>query len=197
MVKTACDQYVEFNKTHISDTISEYLDNVKTKRFGSKLDLAGELMSDRFTLQLETFMNIVSGIEDSVSKSVLNTKLYQFSQCFAVWNVSHTQLLHSFFAKMFDHYNKTTGTQKANMNEYFLYLDKNELLVKFVRDEVDIEECEAIYNFTKPPMFRLTNLTRLMKDLSLRNLRSFKMKLGSFLEMTRLDGAFFRYVYLY
>ena len=167
MVKIACDQYVEFNKTHISDTISEYLDNVKAKRFCSKLDLAGELMSDRFTQQLKAFIKIVSGIEDSVGESVWNTKFYQSYICFAVRNASHTQLLHPFFAKMYDHYNKTTGTQKANMNAYFLYLDKNQLLVKFVRVEVDIEEeeCGAFYNFTKPSMFRLTNLTRLMSSL--------------------------------
>ena len=195
-VATAVDQYIEFNKTH-KHKISEYLDNVKTKRFGSTLDLAGELMSDRFLLQLENFINIVSGIEDIVNNSVWNTKLYQTFKCVAVRDASHIELLHSFFAQMYDHYNKTTGTEKANMNEYFMYLDKNQLLVKFVRDEVDSEECYVLYYVRKPTGFRFTNLTRLIKDLSSGNLRSFKIRLKSFLETTRLDGKFFRYVLLY
>ena len=198
MSDIAFDQNAEFNKTHLSDKMSEYLANVKTKRLCSKLDLAGELMSDRFTLLLESFINIVSRIEYSVSKAVSNINLYEIWKCVAVWEVAFTRLLPSFLDKMYDHYNKTTGTQKADMNEYyFLYLDKTPLLVKFVRDEIGPEECRGLENFRKISTFRFTNLTRLIKDLSLRNLRSFKIRLESFLEMTRLDGAFFRYVFLY
>ena len=184
MFNIAFDQYAEFKNTHIGNKISEYLADVKTKRLGSKLDLAGELMSDRFTLLVETFINIVSEIEESVSKLASIMELFQYYKSLVIWNVSRTRLFSSFVAKLYDHYNKTTATQKANMNEYFRYIDKTPLSLKY-------------RHFSHSPTFRLTHLTRLIKDLSLRNLRSFKIRLESFLEMTRLDGAYFRYVFLY
>ena len=177
LINIAFDPYVELTKTHIRDKILEYLDKVKNKRFGSKLDLAGELMSDRFTLLLETFINIVSRIEDGVSKTVSIINVSQYVTCRLALKTSVVGLLPSFLAKMYDHYNKTTGTQKANMNKYFLYLDKTALLVKMVRDQKIVKgECYELLNFKNQPTF--TKLTRMIKHiLEQRVLLAFDIKL--------------------
>ena len=194
MVNKASDQYVEFNKTHISDKISEYLDNVKTKRFGSKLDLAGELMSDRFTMQLENFINFVSRIEDYVSRLKFDAGYHFMLKCFMISNVSSRRLFRSFVAQLYNYYKNTTGPEKANIyKEYFLQ-QSDQIMMKLARGEHILEICLTNPDDAELPF---SNITRLIKDLSLRNLRSYKKKLESFLETSRLDGKFSRYVLPY
>ena len=193
---TAFDHYVEFNKTRVTDTIAEYLDNLKRKRLSSKLDLAGEIMSERFTVPLETFMDIVSGIVDSINKRVTSTNIYHADKCWLIYAASQGSLVYVVLGNMYDHYKKnTTGPAKANMDKDFFYLEKSPILMRLVRRELSGFDC---WNFTKyARMFRFQNLTCLIKDLSLRNLTSYKKRLELFLETTRLDGKFFRYVLPY
>ena len=194
VANTAFDHYVEFKKTRVTDTIAEYLDNLKTKRLCSKLDLAGEIMSDRFTVPLETFMNIVSGIVDSLSKRVSITNIEHSDKCWIIWSTSYEQLMYSFLHKLYDHYKDTTGPEKANMYKDLYYLNKSSIITKIIRGEFYWTQCLSHTKDSELQMFRFPNLTRLIKDLSLRNLTSYKKRLELFLETTRLDGRFFRYV---
>ena len=195
--RTAFKRYTEFSRTRVTDTIAEYLDNLQAKRLGSKLDLAGEIMSDRFTVPLETFMNTVSGIVDSVSKMVSSTTVNQQDKCLLIVDASRRTLVRSFIVKMYDHYKNTTGPAKANMDKDFFYLEKIPKLMKLVRGELSSLDCWYFMKDDKPRMFLFQNFTRLLKHLSLRNLTSYKKKLELFLETTRLDGKFFRYVLPY
>ena len=191
-VNTAFDHYAEFNKTHITSTIAAYLDNVKSKRLGSKLDLAGELTSNRLTLLLERFIDTISGIEDSVSKTANNINVYLYLKCVFVSDALVNSLLRSFIDKMYDHYNKTTEPEKALLDKDFFYQESNPIMMKLLRGENAYGECLTFYNYDTPPKFPFPNLTRLIKALSLRNLTSFKKRLESYVRMTRLDGQFFR-----
>ena len=194
MFNKASDQYAKFNKTHISDKISEFLDKVKTKQLGSKLDLAGEFMADRFTLLVESFINIVSGIEDSVRRLATETRFQVYRKCLMLAEASSRWLFRSFVAKMYNHYNKTTGLEKAYMDIDYFYQERGPLITKIVRGEHFYREC---YTFIDEADVSFSNLALLMKDLSLLNLTSFKKRLESFLETTRLDGKFYRYVLPY
>ena len=197
VVRTAKKRYEEFTKTRLTDTIAEYLDNLQAKRLGSKLDLAGEIMSDRFTVPLETYMNAVSGIVDSVSQMVSSTTANHLDKCWVISYASRRTLLRLFIVKMYDHYKNTTGPAKANMDKDFFYLENRTILMKLVRGEFSWIDCLYFPKYFTPRMIRFQMLTRLVNDLSLRNLTSYKKRLESFLETTRLDGKFFRYVLSY
>ena len=197
VVRTAEKRYREFTKTRVTDTIAEYLDNLKAKRLGSKLDLAGEIMSDRFTVPLETFMNTLSGIVYSLSKMVSSTNANHKDKCYVIIDASRCTLVRLFIVKMYDHYKNTTGPAKANMDKDFFYLENSTILMMLVRGELSWIDCWYFPKYVTPRMTRIQILTRLIKDLSLRNLTSYKKRLESFLETTRLDGQFFRYVLSY
>ena len=182
--------YNELRKTHITDTITEYLDKMTTKTVVSKLDFAGEFTSSRVTQLVENFTNTVSLIAYhavDTSRDVVN---FYTLKCVIMNMSAMNPLQQLFFAKMYDHYHQTNGSERANMDKYFFYGWKNALLTKLVRGDISVIEC---YKFV-PERSRFPNLLRLVKALSLRNVASFKNRMESFLEMARMDGTFFRYV---
>ena len=190
IVEEAIVCYNELKKTHITDTIEEYLGKMKHMKFVSKLDLAGEFTSSRVTQLVEHFTNTVSRIAYHAVDMSRDVENYYMLQCFLMNVIAKKPLQQLFFAKMYGHYHQANGSEKANMDSYFFYDWKNALLTKLVRGEFSYNECKKFV----PKRSRFPNLIRLLKALSLRNLTSFKNKMESFLEVARMDDTFFRYV---
>ena len=185
LASKAFKNYMEINETHITDTIAVYLDKLKANRLVSKLDVAGELTTDRITQLLDNFIHIVSKIQNRIH-DINNVCLrYIISTCNVVEFISNSTLLRSFVAKMGAHYNSSSAPEKAHMDRHFIYRGMNSTLAELGN------EC-MIYWDSQVQFSKSSYITNLMKELSLRDVTSFKNRLESFIEMTRLDGRLFR-----
>ena len=186
LTSKAFKYYVEIKETHITDTIEVYLGKLKAKRLVSKLDVARELTSDRITQLLNNCIHIVPKIQNSIHDINKDCLRYIISTCKVVRLISNSTLLRSFVAKMSAHYNNTKAPEKAHGDRHFIYRRMNSSTLAELGNEC-MSHFESRVRFSQS-----LQLTTLLKELSLRNLTSFKNRLESFIEMTRLDGKLFR-----
>ena len=181
----ASKYYKEINETHIADTIAVYLEKLKANRLVSKLDIADELTSDRITQLLDNFIHIVSKIQNSIHEVNKDCLRYIFSTCEEISVMSNSTLLRMFNAKLGAYYNNSSAPDKAHMDRHFIRRGKNSALTALGN------EC-MIHLESQDRFSKSSNVTNLLEELSLRDVTSFKNRLESFIEMTRLDGRLFR-----
>ena len=176
---------MEISETHIADTIAVYLEKLKANRLVSKLNVAGKLTSDRITQLLDSFIHIVSKIQNSIHEINKDCLRYIFSTCEEISVMSNSTLLRSFDAKLGAYYNNSSAPKKAHMDRHFIRRGMNLALTELGN--------ECMIHFESQDRFsKSLNVTNLLEEMSLRNVTSFKNSLESFIEMTRLDGRLFR-----
>ena len=175
---------IEFNSTGTVGAIEAYLHNLKNEGNGSRIHLADVLTLDRITQLVGDFKDLMLKTKEIVFKYMIDyTYIVQLNYLCAV-DAAAEPLLRVFYAKLYDHYKITTGSEKDAMREHFTIKDDTSAYAKLVHGETNGTDC--VGNQYDPPNSEY--------NISLRNLTKFKNRLDSFLHKTRLDGTFYRYV---
>ena len=168
--------------------IEPYLRDLKKEKNVSKLHFAGELTSGRITRLIENYTILISRAQETVNKMSIADALDLKMQCECCVEAAKEPLLRAFFARLFDHYKSSTASKKAIMRDYFRLKDDGSFWYKLVHGEMNHNPCLGLYYRKAPNDW---------KSVSLRNITLFMNKLESFLQTTRLDGQFFRYLLSY
>ena len=175
---------IEFNSTGTVGAIEAYLHNLKNEGNASRIFLADVLTSDRITQLVGDVKDLGLRTKEIIFKYMIDyTHIVQLN-CLCAVDAAAEPLLRVFYAKLYDHYKITTGSEKDAMREYFMIKDDTSAYAKLVRGEINGTDC--VDNPYDPPHSEYS--------ISLRNLTKFKNSLDSFLKKTRLDGTFYRYV---
>ena len=185
-LETMRDNWHEYNRSHATDTIIAYLESLKNNRHVNKLSLAAFFTSDKITKLVDNYQDSVTRSQENIRKMMTDLDVFGRSTC-EVYLMASNGILGSWCTKQYDHYNRSSDYEKAAMERYFVPYINSSIYRRIIqRDTTIYDECllasrELIpsHNFT---------------TLSLRPLTAFKNMLESFLQKTRLDGTFFRYV---
>ena len=168
--------------------IKSYLRDLKTDKNFSKLHFAGELAWGRITRLIDNYAIFISRTQETVNKMSTVVALDLKMQCECCFEAAKEPLLRAFFASLFDHYKSSTASKKAIMRDYFRLKDDGSYWNQLVRGEMNHDPCLELYYGKAPNDW---------KSVSLRNITLFMNKLESFLQTSRLDGQFFRYLLSY
>ena len=176
---------IALNSTGTVGAVDAYLYNLKNEGNASRIHIADVLTSDRITQLVGHFKDLVSKMGETFTKYMIEYAHIIQMGCLCQVDAAAEPLLRVFYAKLYDHYKITTGSEKYAMSKYFKFKDNNSTYAKLVRGEINGNDC-MVHHFK----FGLQNLD---SNISLRNLTTFKNRLDSFLQKTRLDGTFYRY----
>ena len=176
----------QYDRTHALDTIISYSENLKKETHVSKLSLAAVFTSDKILKLVDKYQESVTRSQDNVRK-LFTFKNEMFSVCQVYWDIRVYRLLRQWLTKQNDLYSRSSDYEKAAMERYFTPTMNSSIYRRMLQhdwrlrgDCIDtLKESVPSYNFT---------------TLSTRQLTTFKNKLDSFLQKSRLDGTFFRYV---
>ena len=182
--RKAISYLIEFNSTGTVGAIEAYLHNLKNEGNASRIFLADVLTSDRITQLVGDVKDLTLRTKEIVFKYMIDYTYIVQLNCLCAVDAAAEPLLRVFYAKLYDHYTRTTGSEKDAMRKYFMIKDDTSAYAKLVRGEINGTDC--VDNTYDPPNSEY--------NISLRNLTKFKNRLDSFLHKTRLDGTFYRYV---
>ena len=178
------EYWLEFDKTDLSGKIAAYLDNLKNERYVSKLYIADFVTSNRITKLVEDNKEYLSKSHELTRTLWFDLGTFARSVCECNKIVARIPLMQAFYAKLYDYYKTVTDSEKVAMERYFDFKNISTTVPRLIDNGIKVEEC---VNLVIPPPLLLNNI-------SLQNLTSFKNRLKTYLEKTRLDGHFFRYV---
>ena len=181
-------QWRNYSRSHVTDTIVAYLYNLKNETPVSKLSLAVVFTSDRTMKQLDKFQDSVKSLQEHFNKIDANRNDARYMQCQLYVFVLSKNLLTAWFAKQYSHYTRSSVYDKAAMQSYFMPDINSSIYIGMLRNDEDIYwKC---FSEVKKAMKSPYNF----EFVSLRQITAFQNKLKSFLQNSRLDGTFFRYV---
>ena len=179
----------QFDRTHALDTIRSYLENLKKQTYVSKLSLAAVFTSDKILKLVVKYQESVTRSQDTIRQLITfkNEMTDGVCESYLYLRTSSYPLLLQWLTKQNDLYNRSSDYKKAAMERYFMPTINSSIYRRMLRRDGSLWrdcfdtliESYPSYNFT---------------TLSLRQLTTFKNKLDSFLQKSRLDGTFFRYV---
>ena len=180
-----------FDRTHATDTIRSYLENLKNKTHVSKLSLAAVFTSDKLLKLVDEYQESVKRSQDNVRQLIPITDDISFGFCFVYRLQFRYSLLDHWLIKQNDHYNRSSDYEKAAMKRYFMPTINSTTYQRWLRQDRSLFwDCRKTLRKALRELIPSYNF----KTLSLRQLTAFKNKLDSFLRKSRLDGTFFRYV---
>ena len=179
----------QFDRTHALDTIRSYLENLKKETHVSKLSLAAVFTSDKILKLVDKYQESVTRSQDNIRQLITFKGEMMFGVCefYLDLRISSYPLLRQWLTKQNDLYNRSSDYEKAAMERYFTPNINSSIYWRMLRHDRSLwrdcletlRESYPSYNFT---------------TISTRQLTTFKNKLDSFLQKSRLDGTFFRYV---
>ena len=179
-------QWREYSRSYATDTIATYLDNLKNETHVSKLSLAAAFTSDKTIKQLDKYQDSVKSLKEHFN--IIETALedIRWAKC-QYYHIMKEPLLAAWFAKQYGHYNRSSVYEKAAMKSYFMPNVNSSIYISILRNPDDLKwKCIfELKNLKTPYNFELVSLTQLT---------AFQNNLESFLQKSRLEGAFFRYV---
>ena len=186
-VDTISDNLPQDDLTHANDTISSYLQNLKNETNVSRLSVAAVFTSDKILKLVEKYQETVTRKEDKIRELISVMKDMPDGVCRVAYSFNTRMMLWKWLTKQNDHYYSISDYEKAAMERYFMPAINSSIYRRVLRRDwrlrwncrKTLEESVPSYSFT---------------TLSLRQLTTFKNKLESFLQKSRLDGTFFRYV---
>ena len=184
--------------TNLSSALGKYAFNLKYRN-ASKTDVTNLIMSKQLPQMLEDTLRIE--IKYAERFTIIKTQMTYFDiwRCQCIDTAKSEPLLMSFYTNVYNHYNATTSSDRAAMRKYFKFLNSNGYyfdhspLNLLLCGETNNTECSKIttdiisdapdgYDFF--PLYSLSPVSSIMKRLEL------------FLDETRMDGSFFRYVFI-
>ena len=168
----------------ITEKIVLYINKLTKEKSASKLSFARMLTASRTVDLFEHYStDVIPTSQALIRKASFNSEELRCMFCEMFFNAKQDPLLKAFFSKLYDHYNKTTPSDRITMSDYFK-LERSRLDMKLVRgDAYDWGEC---YRDLDIPLKQLRNTI-------LGNVTYFKDMMNnaeSFLQTTRLDGPF-------
>ena len=134
----------------------------------------------------ESYVNLYSRGGDITVKLLDDITYMFYLSCQCSVKSVNTPFLLAFFEKLYDHYENTTGPERAAMDRYFLHETNISVLKKLARGKINYEEHNVKSMHTFPSFVDFYNV-------SLQNVQLTMNNMNSFLDTTRLDGTFFRY----
>ena len=167
-----------FNKAGI--TITKYKNDLESGKNTSKLHLAREIMSINIMRIAEEYQESISSVIQTIDKLWIAAISVNKNNCECITAANFEPILRAVFVKAHDHYKVATASEKAAMREYFKFED-------------DIYRGILVGGKITRFLCPLPPLAPFKTSSSDANLMSFIKRMESFLEMTRLDGLFFRY----
>ena len=183
------DSWRQFDRTHAYETIRSYLENLKNTRNVSKLSLAAMFTSDKILKLVDKYQESVTRSQDAIRQLITFTDEMISSMCssYYYWYISTFTLVGQWLTKQTDLYNRSSDYEKTAMERYFMPTINSSIYRRMLRRDGSLLwhcyetliESYPSYNFT---------------TLSTRQLTTFKNQLDSFLQKSRLEGTFFRYV---
>ena len=177
--------WLEFNKTDTSGKIAAYLDNLKNDRHVSKLDIANYLTSHRITKLAELNKEYLSRSHELSRTVWFDLLIYAKYACTCNGYVGRIPLMQAFYAKLYDYYKSATDSERTAMEGYFGLGDFRSRVPRLIGSKMIRLTCDKLSSIP-PPLY--------LNNISLQNLTSFINGLKTYLEKTRLNGHFFRYV---
>ena len=184
----------QFDRTHALDTIRSYLENLKKERNVSKLSLAAVFTSDKILKLVDKYQESVTRSQDYIRQVITFKGEILGGVCWPYLylrtspiRTSSDPLLFQWVTKQTDLYSRSSDYEKAAMERYFTPTINSSIYRRMLRHDMSLGGgCYAKLSRSYPSY----NFT----TLSTRQLTTFKNKLDSFLQKSRLDGTFFRYV---
>ena len=178
--------WLHYDRTHATDTISSYLENLKNERNVSKLSFAAVFTSDKIMKLVDEYQESVTSSQDNIRQLISLMDDMADGLCRAYRLYTFT-LLSQWLTKQNDHYNRSSDYEKAAMERYFMPTINSSIYWRMLRRDGSLRwDC---YDTFKESVIS-DNFT----TLSLQKVIAFKNKMVSFLRKSRLDGTFFRYV---
>ena len=176
--------WIEFSQTDTTGKIAAYLDNLKNERYVSKLYIAGFLTSQRITKLVEDNKEYLSRSHELYRTIWFDLRHYARITCLCNLRVSRIPFMKAFYAKLYDHYKIVTDSERYAMDYDFNFENISSIVPRLIGGEITLRESKNISLISTPI---------LLNNISLQNLTSFTNGLETFLQMTRLNGHFFRY----
>ena len=190
------DSWRQFDRSHALDTIRSYLENLKKETHVSKLSLAAVFTSDKILKLVDKYQESVTRSQDYIRQLItfkgemiygLCESYYRLLFTFRGLRTSISPLLRQWLTKQTDLYSRSSDYEKAAMERYFMPTINSSIYRRMLRHDMSLwRDCQETLRESYPSY----NFT----TLSTRQLTTFKNKLDSFLQKSRLDGTFFRYV---
>ena len=178
--------WLHYDRTYATDTISSYLENLKIERNVSKLSFAAVFTSDKIMKLVDEYQESVTSSQDNIRQLISLMDDMADGLCRAYRLYTFT-LLSQWLTKQNDHYNRSSDYEKAAMERYFMPTINSSIYRRMLRRDRSLRwDCYDTFKESVPS----DNFT----TLSLQKVIAFKNKMDSFLRKSRLDGNFFRYV---
>ena len=192
------DSWYQFNRTHALDTIRSYSENLKKETHVSKLSLAAVFTSDKILKLVDKYQESVTRLQDNIRQLITLKDEMIDGVCrswfllrrTSYWDLltSRYPLLSQWLTKQNDLYSRSSDYEKAAMERYFRPNINSSIYRRMLRRDMWrlLWDCKETLRESYPSYTFTT--------LSTRQLTAFKNKLDSFLQKSRLEGTFFRYV---
>ena len=194
------DIWRQFDRSHALDTIRSYLENLKKETHVSKLSLAAVFTSDKILKLVDKYQESVTRSQDYIRQLITFKGEMIYGVCRSYWHLFTLRGLHTFrglltypllsqwVTKQTDLYNRSSDYEKAAMERYFMPTINSSIYRRMLRHDMWSLWSDCLDTLSRSyPSYNFTTL-------STRQLTTFKNKLDSFLQKSRLDGTFFRYV---
>ena len=187
------EKTLELFNTNITNALSDYFYGFIFDSHPSKRYFANLIVSNGVPQMLEDTLRIALTYAERFDISKKQMAYFDIWRCQCIADAKSEPLLMSFYTKVYNHYHATTSSDRAAMRKYFKFLDSSHSpLDLLLGGETNNTECS---NITKDLLsnsqyaqnlftghFRLLPVIPILKRVEL------------FLDTTRLDGSFFRYV---
>ena len=177
--------------TNVTGAVADYLLNLVGERPVSKINIANFITSNRIRQMLEEYQ--VMEMKFVETKDILDKQVKQFDiwRCQFIAEAKSEPLLMALYTSVYNHFNVTTGSERAAMRKYFKFLDSYPSGNLFLGGVDTDEECPNMIHL----LASLKNLDKGSKAAqSLRAVSRTMRGFEPFLDKTRLDGSFLRYV---
>ena len=161
------------------------MDNLKNDRHVSKLDIANYLTSHRITKLAELNKEYLSRSHELSRTVWFDLLIYAKYACTCNGYVGRIPLMQAFYAKLYDYYKSATDSERTATEGYFGLGDFRSRVPRLIGSKMIRLTCDKLSSIP-PPLY--------LNNISLQNLTSFIKGLKTYLEKTRLNGHFFRYV---
>ena len=178
----------QFDRTHALDTIRSYLENLKKETHVSKLSLAAVFTSDKILKLVDKYQESLTRLQDNIRKLITLKSEMIDGVCDSYWYLlTFSYPLRQWLTKQNDLYSRSSDYEKAAMERYFTPTINSSIYRRMLQHDRSLRwDCLETLRESYPSH----NVT----TLSTRQLTTFKNKLDSFLQKSRLEGTFFRYV---
>ena len=180
-------QHVAFQ--NITDTIHTYWAHLNNDKYASKLSYAKVFTNDRVKKIVEQYATDVF----PTTQNQFRKMCYDFTDltqlhCQMYVRAMSDPLLKAFYFKFYDHFKKTTDSEREAMRTYFDFLNDSTLSSMLVRGTViDVKTCIE----KDPETQRILKYTTFLPKVTL--FKDSMDKMESFLQTARLEGNVFRY----